>query len=117
MTPADLGQLDVYRDEDWTWTISNLYDEAAIDMTGFGTAWEAQARITPTDDDALDITVDITDAAEGLITLSMPRAVTVLGQDSMGFDVFATSADGSRRLAVYTGTLAFTGPYTHEDES
>lgn len=112
MNPADLGTIEVYRGEDWSWTILNLFNSTPIDMTGFGTVWTSEARVTVTATDEVTIAVDATSAATGLITLSLTRVQTMVDAQSLGFDVFCATSNNSRLLAVYTGTLAFSGVYT-----
>jgi hypothetical protein len=114
-SPVDLGTIPVYRDADWSWQIQNNGPTGSpIDMTAFGTVWTSMARTNLAAADAVTITVDASQAATGLIVLSLTHAATAaLAVTLLHFDVFAAASGGTPVNAVYTGELQVDGAYTH----
>lgn len=78
-------------------------NEAALDYSG--RTWAAQLRLTEAATDSVDLTVDATDAADGIVVVTLAHAATAtLGAD-IGpkgvWDLQATlTADGTRQTLL-----------------
>jgi hypothetical protein len=107
--------LPVYRGDAWSKTLRFWADEVGgtpIDLTAFGTSFTAQVRYSATTASFTPFTVDDTDAATGVLVLSLTGDQTgALMNSTYHFDVQATGGALSPRTII-TGTLSVTKDVT-----
>lgn len=113
--PTDLGTFGVYRGDAWQLPINDTQSDGVtpVDLTTIGTAFTSQARISPDAKTAIDITVDASRAAQGILLLSLDGTqTTAMNRSTYVFDVQATGGPLSP-LTLYKGSLEVTKDVTH----
>lgn len=92
--PVDLGTLPLYRGDAAgrnkvaITLVDN--DDDPVDLTVFGDAWTSQARRTASSVTAIDLDVDDSDAADGVLVVSVPDEDSAALRGSLVFDVQVT---------------------------
>lgn len=76
--------------------------EVAVDLTGYGDTWTAQARRAAGSTTAIDLDVDATGAATGDLIVSVPDDTSAALPSTLVFDVEATGGAISP-LTVFKG--------------
>lgn len=113
--PIDLGTFPLYRGDDEgrnkvTITLTDS-DDAPVDLTAFGDTWTSQARTSARAADAIDLTVDVSEAADGVLEVRLPVADSADLPGRLVFDVQVTGGAISP-LTVFAGTFNAEGQVT-----
>lgn len=113
--PIDLGTFPLYRGDaagrnKVTITLKDSQD-ALVDLTVFGDTWTAQAREFIESTEAIELTVDDTNAADGVLEVSIPDDDSAALPWALVFDVQATGGTVDP-ITVFKGAFATDGEVT-----
>lgn len=82
-----------------------------VDLTTFGTTWKSQARPVGSGGDTIDLVVDASDAADGVLHVSIPLAKSADLPNILAYDVQVTGGAISP-LTVWAGKFVASGQVT-----
>ncbi len=108
--------IPLYRGDSFSMPVrvfSDAEQTTPVDLTLFGSVFTAQLRTTFRAAVEVPFDVDDTDAATGVLVLSLTPAQTgALDRGSYGFDAQAANADATVVTTLIAGKLAVSGDYT-----